>query len=404
MFVERIISNFPEQQQLEIKTQRDQIEQLLLQYFPESIHRVDNQNYQRINRVKNGHFARSMLGIMLYANGYNLRGTSTHNPNGLIYDDGKHFFGIGIFKRTLSSKSSHLMVVAPIGEDVHKLVEAFLSKIDILLEEHKATDLLAESYVRHIELDQYQQYIDMNYVPVIEAPWDEEAPAEDEEKNHKLIKLTDMIELDADGDGYTVKTLQGQNSRSFRTKAKMANNRFENFLTRCDYQLKIIDYNLKYQDIAEKLVIRHFGSLKNPVGSTPEDYFNIVRYQPPENCQQYFAKIGFLQPTSQNAIDLDEGSIPIMLFIGEKVAADKVAFYATFALRDTDVLPSHIDTRGYSAISQYCYLQLFNMLMKQGVEWVNVGGSETDDLDKFKRQLGATLEDSYWAVRLKQST
>lgn len=60
---------------------------------------------------------------------------------------------------------------------------------------------------------------------------------------------------------------------------------------------------------------------------------------------------------------------------------------------------SALDSRGFSAISQYCYLRLFNELMGQGIEWVNVGGSETEDLDKFKRQLGATLEPSYWAVR-----
>jgi hypothetical protein len=70
------------------------------QHFPSHIHSVDNDSYERINRVKNGHFARSMLGIMLYTNGYNLRGTSSNYQNGLLFDDGENFFGIGIFKRT----------------------------------------------------------------------------------------------------------------------------------------------------------------------------------------------------------------------------------------------------------------------------------------------------------------
>jgi hypothetical protein len=41
---------------------------------------------------------------------------------------------------------------------------------------------------------------------------------------------------------------------------------------------------------------------------------------------------------------------------------------------------------------------LFQQLRDMGIEQVDVGGSETEDLDKFKRQLGAAEVPSHWVV------
>ena len=87
-----------------------------------------------------------------------------------------------------------------------------------------------------------------------------------------------------------------------------------------------------------------------------------------------------------------------MLFIGEKTGPSTVALYATFANRDMALLPAGLDRTGFSAISQYSYLVLFKTLRDMGIEWVDVGGSETEELTTFKRQLGATAVPSYWVV------
>ena len=60
------------------------------------------------------------------------------------------------------------------------------------------------------------------------------------------------------------------------------------------------------------------------------------------------------------------------------------------------------DPTGFSAISQYAYLRLFQILRDRGVEWVDVGGSETEDLNRFKRQLGAGAVPSHWVVAVPE--
>ncbi len=393
-------------------TVRDEIESILIEYFKGRVIPIDKSAMPLINQFKNGDFARSLLGFMLYSNGYNLRGGSTLYPDGLFYYDGKNIFGIGLFKKTLDSTGYHLMVVAPEGDAHVAVVDSFLNSVYQHLKSLNKGELLKESFVRHLNESQHRAFLSLGYGTIDESPWDPEAASEDEEKNHKLIALADVIEVGDDGSEYSVKTLAGEESRGFRVKARMAYNRFDNFLDRNGLSFHIFDYTQEYQSVAEALVVRHFNTLKNPVGSTPEDYFNLVRYQPPEDCDQYFGKIGFISMNSEansgdskdladfGAVDVgNQKMIPIMLFIGEKTDATTVALYATFSLRDESILPIHIDPVGFSAISQYSYLHLFKMLIGEGVAWVNVGGSETEDLDKFKRQLGARLVPSYWAVK-----
>ena len=85
--------------------------------------------------------------------------------------------------------------------------------------------------------------------------------------------------------------------------------------------------------------------------------------------------------------------------MGEDIGANTVGIYASFALRnkETQSLLS-VDTIGFSALSQYCYFRIFDIIKKQGFRYVDLGGSETYELDRFKRQLGAKELRTYWAV------
>lgn len=385
--------------------ERDLIESLMLLNFKGIVLPLCTNQIPVINRFKNRDFARSLLGFMLYGNGYNLRGKSTYYPDGLFYHDGENIFGIGIFKKTLSSSKYHIMAIAPSGNHVLHVIDSFFLKIHQCLHSLDKGHLLGESYTRHLSAEQYSHCLSLGYQAIDTSPWDKEAASEDEEYNHKLIPLNDIIGTDQHSGDPFIKILSGPESKSFRAKAKMANNRFQNFLNRNQLQLKIVDYKAQYQELAEEIVVRHFKSLKNPVGSTPEDYFNLVRYHAPKGCDQYFGKIGFLmnieQQTNTSNVQqpLLNQPIPLMLFIGEKTYSDTLALYATFAMRDTSVLPASITPQGFSAISQFCYLTLFKELKNNGLKWVNVGGSETEDLNKFKRQLGAINSPSYWAIK-----
>lgn len=380
-------------------TQRDRIELLLLSHFKPHIQPLSVDAVSTYQSFRTGNFATSILGHMLYTNGYNLRGPSNISPNGLYYFDGEHLFGIGIFKKQLADKHSHIMIVDPQGPDAVNCVNQFIQQTKSLLLRHQSTSEVGDFYVRHLTQESFNAFQALGYQHIDASPWDPEAPQEDEQENHKLILLKDIIERSPDGNNWLVKALAGGESRSFRHKARLAYNRFANFLTRNDCSLVLEDYTDANERVAESLVVHHFNTLKNPVGSTPEDYFNIVRYHPNGADPSYFGKIAYLRSNTQNESSENPPiNLPISVFIGAKTNARTLALYATFALRDVAVLPAHFDTGGFSAISQFIYLELFKLLADEGIEAVNVGGSETKDLDRFKRQLGASHEPSYWAV------
>jgi hypothetical protein len=336
----------------------------------------------KLQPFKCGGFMPSMLGFMLYANGYSLRGTSAYCPNGLLYFDGETVFAIGIFRKTLESKTWHIMINGPWGANGFEKVDRFIRKVRTLTEG-------SEIFVRHLPETEYETFRKHGYLAIDSSPWCPDAPSEDETMNHKRIHLDDIIGYDSAGN-FEIKTLQGTEHKGFRVKARLVFNRFSNFLERNQLRFAIYDYSLEYKETAEKMVRHHFQILKNPVGSTPEDYQSLVYFDPANGGDQYFGKIGFLEN--------DKVRIPALLFLGEKTDDKTVALYATFANRDVEMLDPSFDPTGFSAISQYSYLILFRMLYDQGISWVNVGGSETEDLNKFKRQLGAKYEASFWAV------
>jgi len=263
-------------------------------------------------------------------------------------------------------------------------VDGFVKAVQAL-----GNEAFGETYVRHLTPAQFEVMRAAGYRSIDCSPWDPEAPSEDETRNHKLILLEDIIACGESGE-LTIHKLAGEGSRSFRAKAKLSFNRFENFLQRNGLRLEMRDYGPADQASAEELVRRHFASLKHPVGSTPEDYLGLVLFDPALAGEQCLARMGFL--CGPNA------RIPAMLYIGEKTAPDTLALYATFACRDQDLLPQGVTPQGFSAISQYGYLMLFDWLYRNGIRRVNLGGSETEDLDKFKRQLGARHDMSYWVV------
>ncbi|MGH8553107.1 MAG: hypothetical protein ACRERS_07415, partial [Methylococcales bacterium] len=226
----------------------------------------------------------------------------------------------------------------------------------------------------------YEIYRRHGYLPIDASPWSCEAPSEDETLHHKRIRLDEIVGYDNQS-RFEIKILKGEERRGFRVKARLAFNRFSNFLERNGLSLAIHDYRPEHRAIAERMVRHHFGIMTNPVGSSPEDYLGLIHFDPEDGGDQYFGKIGFIESAIIR--------IPALLFIGEKTDAVTVALYATFANRDRNSLDEAIDATGFSAISQYAYLTLFKVLHDMGIVWVDLGGSETEELNNFKRQLGA---------------
>jgi hypothetical protein len=374
---------------IEGKKQRDIVEEALMSHFSGIVRPLTFQDIKIINQFKDGSFGFSFLGLMLYANGYNLRGESSRYPQGLLYYDGENIFGLGFFKKTFEEEKGHLHIIAPRGKTWMTIVNNFIKQVRQIPEIPKTS-----IYIRHLSETKYRQLLDIQggYSEITDNPWHPSAHSEDETYHHRLIYLDDIITYDCTGN-LVIKVLESEESRDFRRKAKLAYNRFNNFLDRNHAEFCIELYQPdKQKNEAKDLIIQHFKTLKNAVGSSPEDYFNLIYHLPPsdQGNSDFFAYIGYLKDKSN--------CIPVMLFIGEKVYGDTVALYATFALRDDRIIPQNYNPTGFTAISQYSYLRIFDLLYRNGIKYADLGGSEVKDLDRFKRQLGAKEIKTYWLV------
>lgn len=367
------------------KTERDKVEGLLLTNFPGIVHPLKEDDIPEIEKFKDGSFGFSYLGMMLYANGRNEKGKSTLHPQGLIYNDSENIFAIGFFKKNLQEKSCHLHIIAPRGKTWFIAIENFIKKCR-MIENFPKTSV----FVRHLSESQYKKMLDLGYKPISFDPWHLVAPSEDETYNHRLIKIDDIIGYDSD-EHLFVKPLNADGNRDFRRKALMAYNRFLNFLERNDLRFSTEEFNPEiHMDIARGMVVDHFRTLENAIGSTPQDYFNLIEYMPKEN-ENFIKYISFLIGGGEK--------IPVSLFLGEKIGKETVALYATFALRNEIEIREKFNPTGYSAISQYSYIKMFDLLNKGGYKYVDLGGSEVESLNTFKRQLGANEKMTYWVVK-----
>lgn len=367
-------------------TERDRVEVALLENFHGIIQPLEEKDVLNINKYKDGSFGFSYLGIMLYANGCNEKGKSTVYPKGLLHYDGDNIFGIGYFKKNLQERSGHFHIIAPRGKNWLKAVESFIKKLRASTQFPKTS-----IYIRHLHESQYKKMISVGYDQISVDPWHPIAPSEDETFNHRFIKIKDIVDRDQNG-RIVVKRLATNDNRNFRRKAAMAYNRFLNFLVRneLEYQIEIYNPDI-HKEIAKKMIVEHFKTLGNAIGSTPQDYFNLIDYMPKKLDDDFIRYIGFLTGQGER--------IPVSLFMGERIDSDTAALYATFALRNEPSIKDKFDPVGYSAISQYTYIRIFDLLEKMGYKYVDLGGSEVEDLNDFKRQLGANEIMTYWAVK-----
>lgn len=373
-------------------SQRDVVEDVLLKEFPKKIKPIELDDLEIINRFKDGSFGFSYLGLLLYANGYNLRGISKKYLKGLLYYDGENIFGIGYFKKDINEENGHLHIIAPRGKDWLPAVDKFIKDIRSISEIPNNS-----IYIRHLDRNQYNKLIELGYDDISKSPWSDIAPREDETYNSRLIDLDDVIEYDDKG-LLKIKILKGNESKNFRKKTRSAYLRFGNFLERNNSEVIIEQHNLQNLKDAENILKKFFNILNEKsdgaVLSTFEDYLNIIKSISPKDeiGKTFFQYVGYLK-----GVDY---SLPVMYFAGERIDLDTVALYATFALRDRKMLPTNVDSKGYTAISQYCYMKIFDILYKKGIRKVDLGGSEVVDLDLFKKQLGAIVKETYWVIKL----
>ena len=377
-----------------IETRRDVAERILLSELKD-VRPYTPQESKTIDRYKDGSFGLSNIAFALYSNGHNPRGRSSNYPYGLIFEDGQTLFSIGYYRKESDPEDSdgYVFVVAPRGKNAIEKVRAFTDSI-ISNDEIPCKGV----YVRFLNEAQYKELLKLGFSPVDKDhyPWHLQAPQEDETYNSSIVSIDDLVSISEEGSVHI--NLIGTGSRNSRKKARDGYNRFANFLNRNQCTFSLEEYIGENQNDAERIIQKHFEMLREKgkdIGSTPEDHYNSLD---PSliDLGGVKAYLGYLQKK------------PVSVFVGEFLSPKRFGLYTPYTLRDKKLVlsdlgidPESDEAVGFSAISIYAYIRLLEKLKNQGVKEVHLGGSELEDLDTVKRQLGGKSDPSYWVVKLK---
>lgn len=372
---------------MDSKSKRDIAETILMHKFSQ-IKPYTILDSDLIENNKDGTFGVSNLAFALYSNGYNLRGRSFYHPQGLLYSDGETLFSIGYYRKEHDSvlEDGYFFFIAPRGDNASPKIKDLAEKICGDPEIH-----CKGVYVRFLNLNQYKELLNLDFLPAKEHPWHGDSPEEDETLVNSLLRIEDI--LDAEN---KIKLLN-YGSRNTRRKTRDSYHRFSNFLDRTRLKYTLKRFAPEDSEIAKTVIQQHFKYLSEngkQVGSTLEDYFNLTH---PEltSLKSVRCYIGYL------------GDDPVSYFAGEMVSEKRMALYANFTLRSSKSLLPEVDildkckSKGFSAMPLFSYVSLLQELRNRGVIEVLFGGSEHRDLNRIKKQLGCKNNPSYWAVKIK---
>jgi len=329
-----------------------------------------------IDRWKDSSFGFSLRAFLLYGQ----CGDSSRRSPGLVVTTGEAAFAVGLFERA-DGLSAHL--IAPRGAHWCDAVSSFARRL-------LRKQLVDCVYVRHLNTGQAEALRRAGFANIGQRPWLTDAPSEDETYNHRLVHLDEV--LSSDSATLVINKLNREGSKNFRSKFRLAYSRFSNFLSRSGVQYHLRPMRDTDYQHGRKIVASHFKHLEasgKAIGSTALDYEMLLTHPLPDNSD-FVSMIGYLEQ--------DGRQTPVSVFLGERTGENAGALYLTITQRDADTLRELAvdDARGYSAISQYSFGQIFACVRDRGWKTVDLGGSETADLDRFKRQMGATLHATQW--------
>ena len=342
---------------------------------------------QLIQREKS--FGFSVRSFLLYAQ----CGTNKVREPGLLFHSDGSCFGLGFYWRD-GRIAAH--IVGPTGH-TWPIIVTLLAE---LLFEHGSVDTV---FVRYLSPTAAKQLPHPFRIVEKSHAWCDGAPLEDETFLHRRLSLEHVIDVDAAQTGTTkVKELGDRlDSRNFRRKFRLAVSRFQNFLRRerLEFEMRSI-VSQRDSRVAIGLIKKHFDHLRlaeKDVGSSALDYQEMLNCMFPDS-DRFVSLTCWIHRADR------EVSAPVSVFLGEMTGDRTCSLYCTI----TDRYPSLVeelgvkDSTGFSAISQYAFARVFTRLAAKGVFEVDLGGSETTALDRFKRQMGCAEVPSTWRVVSKK--
>jgi len=307
-----------------------------------------------------GQFGCSLRAFLLYAQW----GDWDRRQAGVVIAGADVLFGVGLYHRP---DGWHLHVVGPQGGERVRRVADFSRRL-------LAAGLVDRVYVRHLVDGAEREFLGAGFIGVERYPWMPESPAEDETYPHRLVDLTQALQPP-----FGPRTL------------RLAHHRFSNFLRRCGATCVLRPLGHFYP--ALEIAREHFLRQGKPL--TALDYELLIRTALPDG-ERYLSQVAWLKS--------DRTELPVGVFLGEQIGPTSGALYLNVAVRNPALVESLQirDRTGFSAIAAYLHAELFRQLASRGWQTVDLGGSETASLDRFKQTIGAQPLLSRWVVLTRE--
>jgi hypothetical protein len=239
--------------------------------------------------------------------------------------------------------------------------------------------------VRHLTDDADREFLQAGFVPVERYPWMPQSPAEDETWSHRLVVLADSPWECLQSQPQQRRPPQPPGQRALR----LAVQRFSNFLARNGLSWSLRPLAEGDLPVAARLVREHYAAQDKLLAAADCE---ILFREPLADGGRYVSLLGWLRSP--------RAEVPACVFLGERTGKVSGALYLNVARRDRAVLEQLgcCDAAGFSAISAFFHAQLFARLIARGWLTLDLGGSETASLDRFKQTLGAATLVSKWVA------
>lgn len=274
------------------------------------------------------------------------------NKLGYKYYDGKNLSAVCVYPKVEKPDQLVLFWIRPMGATMMSTIAEVSKKI------HK--DHGINVYAKKLFKEQNDQLLGSGFSDVSIFPWHSLYPMEDDSFPEQIIDIQHTVD--------TAKPL------GVRERLGSANRYYESYvkdgsltgkpLNECQSDaMRVLEEFFEYSKTHTKL----------PIISAIDDYCGMV------------TGVALHDTSLDKFVYLDEK--PIGFYVAERQDSQQASMYALITLR---AVSNHI--------VDYMMFDLFNRLVSQGVKYLNLGGSENENVDFFKKKfIPIKTQQMYWA-------
>ena len=281
-------------------------------------------------------------------------------PLGLKYSDGKTIIILGVFIRPADTQQrEHVHIIRPSGSWKPELIR------DIAKYAYSLTG--TPVYLKKLSENQLETLKTIGFEDAYDYPWHDRAPEEDDTYPEIIISLDTFV-----------RSLTKGSDSEIRRKYQKYNKVFKSELVFTPY--KALD-----EEIAADIVDDFFSERypQHAGISDPSDYINMIQHSNRVSPEQFGIHSWIVQ--LQGA--------PVGFFVAERTSnKETCGLYASIVLyRDIEHLGK--------GISEFIWANCFLRLHEAGIKYVNLGGSESIGLHRFKEKFMRVADGKSYQMR-----